>query len=219
MKKIDFLTDFSLNILSRTTNLLYNVHFENESVLKGYAHRGFVLLPKHQSNLDIVLEGMLLKSSINRHGNYIMKDSLPKILEYVGGIGITRIKDLNKKPGYYDREIKHELLAAARERRERVDEELLRLIRMEEIIVIHVEGKRYYQTKTKIKSTNVQRLLNIQKKHGEQIAFFPLDIKYQDIDKFRSDILLKVGEPIKVKDDGLEDLTNHLAKNIELLEA
>jgi len=215
MKKIDLLTDLSLGILSEAIISFYNVMFEDTERLYDYHNRGFVLLPKHQSNLDILLEGILLKKSINRQGHYIMKDSLPSILEYVGGVPITRAREIKKLP----KEMRLEKVAEARQKREEVYGELANLLKLNEIVVVHVEGKRHYQKKTKINRGNVQSLMDMQKKVGEQITFFPLDIKYQDIDKFRSNILLKVGEPIKVSDDGLEDLTNHLAKNIELLEA
>ena len=217
-KRIDSLAGFVIDAYSTVMNNFYRVNFQNTERFGHCADRGFVLLPKHQSNLDILLEGMLLRK-IGRYGNYVMKDSLPKLFEYVGGIGITRVKDLRKQPGYHNREMRSEMLAAAKGRREEVEEELLNLLKMNEIIVVHVEGKRYYQTKTKINRANLQRFLGIQKKLGEQITFFPLDIKYQDMGQFRSEVLLKVGNPAKVKDDGLEDLTNHLAKEIELLEA
>ena len=215
MKKLDLLTDISMSILSQALNSFYNIEYENTERLYEYCDKGFVLLPKHQSNLDIILEGLLLKSSINRHGHYIMKDSLPGILEYVGGVPITRAREIKKLP----KEMRLEKIAEARKKSEEVYGKLANLLKLNEIVVVHVEGKRQYQKKTKINTANVQSLLDMQKKVGERVTFFPLDIKYEDIKKFRSEILLKVGEPIKVGDYGLEDLTYHLARNIELLEA
>ena len=72
--------------MSVMINSRYNVKFDNVERLQDYMDKGFVMLPKHQSNWDIPLEGMLLKQSIGRYGNYVMKDSLPKVLQYLGGL-------------------------------------------------------------------------------------------------------------------------------------
>src|SRR3989344_5998683 len=56
-----------------------------------------LLLAKHQSGLDIILEGMMLYRYAGRKGNWIMKDPLPKILELYGGVGIRRPRDFRAR--------------------------------------------------------------------------------------------------------------------------
>jgi len=217
-KRIDSLAGFVIDTSSVVLNNFYRVNFQNTERLALYADQGFVLLPKHQSNLDILFEGMLLRK-IGRYGNYVMKDGLPKCFEYLGGISIMRIKDLRKDPDYHDREKRAEMITVAKERREEVEDELSRLLDADEIIVAHIEGKRHYHQKAKINRANLQRFLDIQRRLGKQISFVPLDIIYSDLGQFRSEVSLNVGNPIKVADEGIEDLARHLANEIELLEA
>ena len=218
MKRLDFLTNISVNAVSFIVNATYDLKFQNESRLWPYSQEGFVLLPKHQSNWDIPLEGVLLKKAIGRYGNYVMKDSLPKVLEYLGGMSVMRVRDIRKYSGYNDKQGRAEILMIAKDKREELENRMVELLDKNEIVVSHIEGKRFYQQKTKINPSNLQRFLDIQKKLQKQITFIPLDIKYEDIRAVGSKVLLKVGSPIKVKDDGLEELVGHMANEIELLE-
>lgn len=215
MGRIDFLSNIAVSVTSGIVKSKYNIGIKNEHFLDDYADKGFVLLPKHQSNWDIILEGMLLKETIGRYGHYVMKDSLPKFFEYLGGIPVLRARDLLK---IKDKEERRAYTLAAREKSNRKDEMVINLLANEEIYVCHVEGKRYYQQSSKIPLKNINALLNIQKEVGRPIPFIPLDIKYEDLNKSGSSIILSVGKPITVPDDGLDMLANHLVSEIELLE-
>jgi 1-acyl-sn-glycerol-3-phosphate acyltransferase len=53
----------------------------------------YVLLPKHQSMFDIILEGVLLYRGQKLFPHYLMKHSLPDWLGLYGGIPVVRQRD------------------------------------------------------------------------------------------------------------------------------
>ena len=173
------------------------------------------MLPKHQSTLDIILEGMLLKRVLGRYANYIMKGTLPRWLEYIGGISITQGKHLKRMlKKNKNRHSKRDILQEAKERRDYVDNIILNLLLMDEIVVVHSEGTRSYKEPFSINVPNIKKLLDMQKKLGKDITFVPLNIKYEDKSKYRSSIELIVGNPINVPDNGLDKLVGHLKEEI-----
>ena len=211
MKRNEYLTSIFYHPWAACLDFYYTINFRNTEILKQLDDKGFVMLPKHQSALDIILEGMLLKRVLGRYGNYVMKDSLPKWLEYIGGISITQGKHLKRMlKKNKNRHSKRDILQEAKERRDYVDNTILNLLLMDEIVVVHSEGTRSYKEPFSINVPNIKKLLDIQKKLGKDLTFVPLNIKYEDKSKYRSSIELIVGNPINVPDNGLDKLVEHL---------
>ena len=185
----------------------YNVGFRHTERLQPLKNQGFVLLPRHQSNLDIVLEGMLLFESIKRYGHFIMKESLPSVLKYFGGIAITRLKDLKQKTVEY--------IERAKGRRAEVEQSIEKLLYQNEIIVVHPEGTRNYGKPGKAERPVLKRLLALQKNLLKPITFVPLNIQYQGFYP-GSKITATVGSPFRVPDNGLKELVDKLHTELGL---
>ena len=229
IKRQDWSAKMCRGLCSAVLKILYDIEYKNIDRLKQLEDKGFVMLPKHQSWLDIPLEGMLLKEAFDRCGNYIMKNSLPKwIFEPLGGISIIREKDMKNlvrlymreyaisSPDMNDTEIKRkafkEAVKEANARKERVyNYEIPNLLARNEIIVAHPEGTRYFKQLVKLEPGNINKLLKVQKQIGQQITFVPLEINYE-----KSRIILNVKNPIQVKDNDLETLMKHLTHEVEL---
>ncbi len=215
MKRNDYLTSVFYHPWATCLDFYYTINFRNTERLEQLDDKGFVMLPKHQSALDIILEGMLLKRVLGRYGNYVMKDSLPKWLEYIGGISIVQRPQLKRHINQAkDRDVKKQILSNAKERREYVYKMVENSLLKEEIVVIHTEGKRAYKTPFEINIPNLRRLLNVQENMGKMITFVPLNIKYEDKSKYGSSIELIVGNRIRVEDNGLDKLVDHLREEL-----
>ncbi len=215
MKRNDYLTSLFYHPWAAYLDFYYTINFRNTERLRQLDDKGFVMLPKHQSALDIILEGMLLKRVLGRYGNYVMKDSLPKWLEYIGGISIVQRPQLKRHINQAkDRNVKKQILNNAKERREYVYKMVENSLLKDEIVVIHTEGKRAYKMPFEINIPNLRRLLNVQENIGKMIYFVPLNIKYEDKSKYGSSIELIVGNQIRVADNGLDQLVEHLRKEI-----
>jgi len=211
IKRNNLLAYIVTNAASLILHFNYDISYEHRKRLRDLGDKGFVLLPKHQHWLDIPLDGLLLKETLNRYGNYIMKNVLPKwILEPLGGISIIRGRDdlpeLVKKHG------KKKAIEIAKEKENEIYSYAIpNLLARNEIIVTYIEGHRYFQKEAKITASNVKNLMKSQKMLGEQITFVPVDSEYKD-----KEVIIKVGKPIKVPDNGLEELIEHLRNEVEL---
>ncbi|MDP7141017.1 MAG: 1-acyl-sn-glycerol-3-phosphate acyltransferase [Candidatus Woesearchaeota archaeon] len=209
LKRKTIPTYIGVNVSSLVLGNTHNISFEHKERLWGLRDKGFVLLPNHQKWIDIPLEGILLKRKLNREGNYIMKGSLPKwVFEPMGGISIIRDKEVKILAEKYGR---REAIRAAREREEEIyTHEIPNLLARDEIVVTHIEGTRMEMDEVKIGKANVKNIMKSQKAYGEQITFVPLDIKYEG-----KDVTMKVGNPIEVPDEGIEELLEHLRNEVE----
>lgn len=125
----------------------------------------YVLLPKHQSGLDILLEGALLYSCQGRVGHYLMKPSLPRVFQWLGGISVYRCNDTNDR---------RTLLAY----NEMVFAEAGRLLSNGEIVVMHPEGTRVPGRVGELRAGGIRAFVDMQETHGP-IKFVPLGIEYR----------------------------------------
>ncbi|VVB77954.1 Uncharacterised protein [uncultured archaeon] len=213
IRRKDFLVDVTIAASTFATSRYYDVSYKNLDRLKPLKEKGFVLLPNHQSNLDIIFEGLLLDKAIRRKANYIMKNTLPSAFEYLGGIRIIRGKDLNKP---ISREEKKMELAKAKERRDYVLDVFYQLLAKEEIIVLHSQGNRAYKKPYEPNSSNLKKFLTVQERLNNPIQFVPLAISYENIKQPFSKVVVNVGDPIRVPNDGIEMLSAHLMNEIHL---
>ena len=191
----------------------YDIDYHNPERLLELKDEGFILLPKHQRMLDIMLEGLMLREVLHKNGSYIMKSTLPGLMEYLGGIPIKRAKDILLRSD--DREIRKREIEEAREIRDRAENMVAGLIAHKEIIVFHPEGTRNYKARGDIPQPNLDSLIRIQKKVGYQIPFVPLDIDYKTESVFDPEVDLIVGRPIRTS--SADELRAHLSREIKLL--
>ncbi|MBI4145152.1 1-acyl-sn-glycerol-3-phosphate acyltransferase [Candidatus Woesearchaeota archaeon] len=136
----------------------------------------YVLLPKHSSHLDILLEGAMLYGSQGRLGHYLMKPSLPRAFQWLGGISVYRSKDTNSRRA---------LLA----NNEQVFAEAGRLLSNGEIIVMHPEGTRVSGGMGELRTGGIRMLIEMQETIGP-VTFVPLGIEYRALR-----VALRVGRP------------------------
>tara|TARA_Y100000310_G_scaffold61961_1_gene57206 strand:- start:8954 stop:9619 length:666 start_codon:yes stop_codon:yes gene_type:complete len=209
LKRKTIPTYIGVNVSSLILGSTYNISYEHKERLWGLRDKGFVLLPNHQKWIDIPLEGILLKRKLCREGNYIMKGSLPNwLFEPLGGISIIRDKEMMILAGKYGR---RKAIKAAREREDDIyGYDIPNLLARDEIIITHIEGTRRNEKEVEIGRANVKNIMKSQKAYGEQITFVPLDIKYEE-----KNITLKIGNPIKVPDGGIDELLEHLRNEVE----
>ena len=212
-KRNDFFIDATVLACSLFTSIYYLPSYRNLQRLKPLKESGFVLLPNHQSNMDIIFEGITLHKAIQRKGYYVMKNSLPSFLDYLGGIRTIRRKDIVKPETKDDRKVE---LERAKKQREYVLDKLHQLLSKEEIVVLHQQGNRAYKKPYEINLPNLKKLLITQTRLGRQIPFVPLTISYEDVLKPMTRVIIDVGNPIQVPDNGLETLAEHLMKEIHV---
>jgi 1-acyl-sn-glycerol-3-phosphate acyltransferase len=168
-----------------------------------------------------VLEDILLHEKIGKHGYFLMSSNLPKAFEWLGGVGITRKKDLEKlvKTSPSARLDKLEALKRKRE----ANSEIINLLCRNEVVVVHFEGARHYRERVDPKKhrPNIRNLTDLQALLGRDIPFVPLDICYGNRIVYGtappplSKILLRVGNPIRVVDGAYQELEEHLRNEIE----
>jgi hypothetical protein len=150
--KKDFLVDATIFACALGTSIYYQPSYRNLQRLKPLRESGFVLLPNHQSNLDIVFEGLMLHKAIGRKGYYVMKNSLPSFLDYLGGIRTIRKKDLALPESKEDR---RKELERAKIQREYVISTISQLLSKQEIVVLHQQGNRAYNRPFEINLPNL----------------------------------------------------------------
>lgn len=221
IRRSEFLTNLSYSILHPAINALYKIRYENADRLKELKDDGFILLPKHQCYLDIVVEDFLVHETLGKHAYFIMHSNLVRALELLGGIGITRKKDLDKI--IEDQGAARIQKLEAINRKKQVNEAIVELLDNNEVVVVHFEGTRHYNAHSKIIIPNIANLTGMQKIRAKPIIFMPLDIYYSKesyysiVPKPGSEIVMTVGEPITVPDTGFKLLAEHLKKSIKLV--
>jgi hypothetical protein len=217
-RKRKWAADFATIVSYVGTNLYFKTNFDNLDYFQEVQNNPFFLIPKHQHLFDVPFTALALHKGTKRRGHYIMKDDLPEFLELCGGIRVKRIKDLENMEEFskLPKERARAIIREANQIKKEVYGNILpKLIEKGDPIISYVEGERRYKEPHQVQSSDFVNLMSVQKKVGKQIAFVPLDIDYDSL-KFRANVNVRVGEPIKVKDDDLESLVNHFRDQIEL---
>jgi len=201
-------------LTSALVNFTYSVKYEDEENIpkEGPA----LLLPKHQSLWDVLLEGDLLRRH-GRFGNWVMKSSLPGIFEYGGGIPITRPKDVLKERKY-KLNGKDILKQRHKPKNNRGAGEYIEfLCREGEIVIVHPEGTRVRNSMGKIrgiKNGPIDHVRRVERNFNISIPAIPIGIEYENQEKIGSEVIVRVGEPL---DLDAPDLENIVRKEIQKL--
>jgi len=151
-----------------------------------------LLLPKHCSYRDILVEGVLLYQTTGRYASYVMKTGLSAFLELPGGVRIVRPKDIRRVKS---REERRRLLEDARRRNAVTVEYLTWLYRNGECVISHPEGTRHADSMGVLQKEIVEHLVSVEKQCGLRVPMIPIGIEYEST-RPRSTIHLRVGEPL-----------------------
>ncbi len=209
--KLDLLLSITHFFTSFAFNTLWDVRYKGieNSVLERA-----VYLPKHQSSLDIFLMGELF-ANFQKNPYYVMKDELPKFLEFWGGIPITRLYDLylygDKKTKRYNRNS----VQIARQKKKIAYDTISKLIKQNEIIIYFPEGIRTFNRKGRIRASKLIDLINCC-----DADYIPVDIEYHEVKPFsffpfQRRIDVKIKKPIRTSNPF--ELKEYLESQIELI--
>ena len=98
---------------------------------------------------------------------------------------------------------------------------MLDLILQDEVVVFHPEAERKSEQEFFLNLPVLKRLFILQNDYheltGKPVPFIPLNIIYDDRKKFRSEVFLRVGEPIQTMDYNLKDFSNEIKKRMDAL--
>lgn len=123
----------------------------------------YVLLPKHQSMIDIILEGILVYRTRHPYPHYLMKHTLPAWLGVYGGIHVVRQQDA----GQADR---RRNIAALRRAQQVLAEK--------GVLVVHPEGTRVEGAVGPLQQAGIGMIVGWQKELGP-IPLVPVGIRYE----------------------------------------
>jgi 1-acyl-sn-glycerol-3-phosphate acyltransferase len=154
----------------------------------------YVLLPKHQSMFDIILEGVLIYHTQRIFPHYLMKQSLPNWLGLYGGIHVVRQRD---NPESSER---RKNVAALRRAKD--------VLAKKGILVVHPEGTRCRGAIGPLQEAGIGMIVGWQKDIG-RIPLVPVGIRYD------RQIHVRVGAPrvyTSVGKPELQELRNDLAQ-------
>lgn len=193
------------------SGIYYNIEFSGEKniPITGPA----LLLPKHQSYFDIPIEGTLL-SNCHRAGNWVMKYSLPDILNHLGGIKVVRSSDIiNEK----DCGKRRELINIARELNPQSLDYVKWLFNQGEIVVIHPEGTRKPGQMNCIRKEIFDIVKDAEHQYDLKIPIIPVGIEYESLGSFRSKVYIRAGEQLDVYVPDIVDIVKDEIKKLSNL--
>jgi 1-acyl-sn-glycerol-3-phosphate acyltransferase len=156
-----------------------------------------LLIPKHISNLDTFLIGAMVHHVYFRPLYFLMKATIPKPIEAFGGIRIARVKDFRSRKKYSKRKNnkwKKSLQA-------NLPKYCEWLYKQDEIIVSYPEGKRTPDRVGKIHTTSIEHVQQL----GYDIPIIPIGIEYEDKNKYRSKVHIRIGIPIDIPSNYSEE--------------
>jgi 1-acyl-sn-glycerol-3-phosphate acyltransferase len=154
----------------------------------------YVLLPKHQSLLDIILEGVLVYRSQHVFPHYLMKHTLPDWLGLYGGIHVVRQRDAAQTSD------RRRNVAALRRAQQ--------VLAGKGVLVLHPEGTRLRGAVGPLQAAGLGMIVGWQKDLG-RIPLVPLGIRYDRQAQVRVGIprvYTSIGQP------ELLELRNDLAR-------
>jgi 1-acyl-sn-glycerol-3-phosphate acyltransferase len=123
----------------------------------------YVLLPKHQSMLDIIMEGVLIYRRQRIFPHYLMKNTLPDWLGLYGGIHVVRRRDDTQS-----NERRRNIAALRRAKQ---------VLAEKGVLVVHPEGTRFLGGIGPLQEAGLSMIAGWQKDLG-RIPLVPVGIRY-----------------------------------------
>lgn len=204
LRRIKGSTDVCEPIVHAVMHSYYRVSY---SGIENIPKEGPALIAsKHQSYLDILFEGMLLKRYCGRYSSWIMRDNIPmpqNLLYSLGGITIIRPSDAKK---IADKEKRRKFFEKAKEMNKNAMAYVEQLFQMNEIVVVHPEGTR---TKGKIGALRKELFefaAEMEKKYSLKIPIIPVGIEYEHLWVPFSRVQVRVGKPVSADAPNLAEL-------------
>jgi 1-acyl-sn-glycerol-3-phosphate acyltransferase len=164
------------------------------------------VVPKHQSYLDIIFEGILLKRYCGRYGNWVMRDAIPlpqDLLHNLGGVTIRRPGDAKK---IEDKEERRKFLEKAKEMNKNAMDYVEWLFNEGEIVVAHLEGTRTRGKVGPLRKELFDFAAEIEKKYDIDIPIIPVGIEYERLWVPFSGIYVRAGKPIKADTENIAEV-------------
>jgi 1-acyl-sn-glycerol-3-phosphate acyltransferase len=212
LRRSDFAYDFGVQVVRAFDNVAFAPRYVGIENIPRAGPALFV--PRHISETDIPLEAGLLYP---RRGNWVMKGSLPKALELIGGVGITRKKDVLKVASQIEviqsrqqvRAQKRRMVAEGREQNDEVLRYLKFLYNIGEVVFVHPEGTKSPNHLGKdLKMDLLYHAMECSRDLGPHIPIIPVGIAYGEKRAFevpyskgkrfkvRQEVVLSVGQEI-----------------------
>ncbi len=161
-----------------------------------------LLLPKHCAYRDILVEGVAIYRHTSRYATSVMKRGLWGILEHMGGVKVTRPKDIRRIEDRIERRAE---IRRARAANRDMREYLSWLYAQGELILSHPEGMRYQDRMGPMQKEIIEHLLQVQEQRGLRVPMLPIGIEYESYTRPLSRVFFRVGRPIYA--DGETDIT------------
>ncbi len=193
-------------------HLYYKIHYSGTGNIPKQGPA--LIVPKHLSYLDIILEGMLLRRECSRYGNWIMKDNIPlpqNLLYDLGGIIIRRPGDARE---IKDKDERRKFLEKAKEVNKKAMAYVGQLFQKGELVVAHPEGTRTKGMVGPLRKELFEFVLETERRYEIDIPIIPIGIEYGRLWVPFSGINVKVGEPI---DANTPNLVEIVRTEIEIL--
>ncbi len=147
-----------------------------------------LIIPKHQTWKDILLEGYILKKYVNRPANWVMKSNLPKWFEKGGGIRITRVRDLLQIP----KEKRRVSLEIAKKTTGDTIEYINWLYSQNEVVVLHAEGNRNLGAMNPINMSLINYAQKVNEVEKRNISLVLMGIDYENLDTNGSKVTVNI---------------------------
>lgn len=141
-----------------------------------------LLLSKHQSYKDIMVQGRVLGGHVGRPGNWVMKSSLPKYFEKLGGLRIVRSQDIKKSLEGLDsgevRRMKRASIKEAQKYKRELKDAMSEVYKQGELLVLHPERTRYPYKIGTISMPLINYTKQLQLEIGEEIPLIIMGMSY-----------------------------------------
>jgi hypothetical protein len=154
-----------------------------------------LLLSKHQSIKDVFIQGRVLGGYVGRPGNWVMKSSLPKCFEKLGGLRIIRPQEVAASAEGLStqdaRKARRASIAEARKYRDEVKIAMRDIYNQGELLVLHPEGHRYPYEMGEINMPLINYTKQLQEFVGD-ISLVLMGIDYENINGFGSKVAVNI---------------------------
>ena len=202
----------------------FNIRIHNEERIKQLNNTGFILLPKHQSGVDHILEGYLIHKNRDDYGWFMAREKLPIIERWAHRMRVYRIhraQDLPKRKENGTLAENQPDVESGKQLRDRSYDFTTYLASKGEVAVVHIEGTRNLRKETKLTKGHVTNLLRMQERTRTSPVYVPLDIKYAKSRRNTSPAItprkridITVGETFQTNNP--DEFIDHLVRNVEL---
>lgn len=203
-------------------DIIYNYEIKGIEILENYSRSPYILLAKHQSIIDIVLEQILLQRTRHDYGYYIMKSSggLQELFNGLGGIALERDKEIRK---IKNRDEKKLAIFKAKKKANLVYSDLIpHILDLNNPVIIHPEGTRKnYDELTFISdkklNSNLATIINLYNSLENKVPIIAIDFNYNVTGVFNKNVNINIAQPLIENNLSKKYLEDYLVQNIRTI--